>query len=127
MVQWQSRWTAREAGITVVPVPAERTSFTPSDCWPFLDLRATAGDLELRYLDDNTLFELAQLAGSGVHAEDQMPFLVPWTRGNPLHVARSVLAYQWAARAKIAPQHWVLELAVVFAVGAGRCAGALRG
>jgi len=94
---------------------AERASFTPSDCWPFLDLRAKAGDLELRYLDDDTLFELAQLAGTGVHAEDQMPFLVPWTRGNPLQVARSVLAYQWAARAKIAPQHWILELAVVLA------------
>jgi RimJ/RimL family protein N-acetyltransferase len=42
-----------------------------------------------------------------------MPFVFPWTRGTPLEVARSVLTYQWSARAAVAPERWKLELAVV--------------
>ena len=37
----------------------------------------------------------------------------PWTRGTPIEVARSVLAYQWGARASASPEKWNLELAVV--------------
>ena len=42
-----------------------------------------------------------------------MPFTVPWTRGTPTEVARSVLTYQWGARASASPEKWNLELAVV--------------
>ena len=83
------------------------------DLWPISGIRVRSGDLELRYLDDEHLLELARLAGDGVHAPDAMPFVVPWTRGTPTEVARSVLAYQWAARASTSPQKWNLELAVV--------------
>jgi RimJ/RimL family protein N-acetyltransferase len=74
-------------------------SLTLDDLWPFAGLRVTSGDVELRYLDDDLLLRLARLAAEGVHAEDAMPFTVPWTRGTPVEVARSVLTYQWGARA----------------------------
>lgn len=85
----------------------------PTSLWPPALLRVCAGDLELRYLDDDLLLELAELAGRGVHHSEAMPFLFPWTRGTPEQVARSVLVYQWRARAGITPHRWTLELAVL--------------
>ncbi|SDB92692.1 Protein N-acetyltransferase, RimJ/RimL family [Sanguibacter gelidistatuariae] len=89
------------------PTPA------PHALWPLTDVRVISGDLELRYLDDALLFELAELAAAGVHSPDAMPFTFPWTRGTPQEVARSVLAYQWGVRSRLSPQDWTLELAVV--------------
>ena len=81
--------------------------------WPLTGLRVRSGDLELRYMDDADVLALARLAGEGIHDPDAMPFTVPWTRGTPTEVARSVLAYQWGARAAVSPERWNLELAVV--------------
>lgn len=88
---------------------------TDAAIWPLTGLRVVAGDLELRYLDDSLLLDLARLAARGVHAADRMPFVVPWTRGEPIDVARSVLAYQWGARSRISPESWNVELAVLVA------------
>ena len=84
-----------------------------TELWPLAGLRVRSGDLELRFLDDEHLLALARLAGDGVHAPDAMPFTVPWTRGTPTEVARSVLAYQWGRRGSASPEAWTLELAVV--------------
>lgn len=81
--------------------------------WPPSLLRARAGDLELRYLDDDLMVQLADLAGRGVHEPEEMPFLFPWTRGTPTEVARSLLVYQWRARAAVTVRSWSLELAVL--------------
>ncbi|PJI85688.1 GNAT family N-acetyltransferase [Luteimicrobium subarcticum] len=78
--------------------------------WPFPALRVVSGDLELRYLDDSTLDELAHLAADGVHAPDAMPFLVPWSRGTPSEVARRVLAFQWQTRGALASGEGPLRL-----------------
>ncbi|MDQ0372562.1 GNAT family N-acetyltransferase [Cellulomonas humilata] len=83
------------------------------DLWPLAALRVRSGDLELRYMDDADIHALARLAADGVHAPDAMPFTVPWTRGTPTEVSRSVLTYQWGARASASPERWNLELAVV--------------
>ena len=83
------------------------------DLWPLTGLRVRSGDLELRYMDDADLEALARLAGHGVHADEAMPFTVPWTRGTPTEVARSVLTFQWGVRASVTPERWALELAVV--------------
>jgi RimJ/RimL family protein N-acetyltransferase len=83
------------------------------DLWPLAALRVRSGDLELRYMDDADVHALALLAADGVHAPDAMPFTVPWTRGTPVEVARSILTYQWGARASASPVKWNLELAVV--------------
>lgn len=96
-----------------VPTPAPAHPRAPLDLWPITDLRVVSGDLELRYLDDALLFELAEVAAAGVHSPEAMPFTFPWTRGTPQEVARSVLAYQWGARSRLSPQDWTLELAVV--------------
>lgn len=92
--------------------------------WPVADLKVGARvtlrgrpggvhHLELRYLDDDLALALARVASRGVHSPDAMPFDVPWTRGTPLEVARSVLTYQWGARSRLSPGRWALELAVV--------------
>ena len=81
--------------------------------WPPSLLRARAGDLELRYLDDDLMVQLADLAGQGVHEPEAMPFLFPWTRGTPTEVARSLLVHQWRARAAVTVRSWSLELAVL--------------
>jgi RimJ/RimL family protein N-acetyltransferase len=81
--------------------------------WPAAGVRARSGDLELRWIDDELLHELATVAGRGIHDPDVMPFEHPWTRGTPDEVARSVLAYQWNARAQVSPTRFVLELGVL--------------
>ena len=67
------------------------------EIWPAAGLRARAGHMELR----------------GIHDDDTMPFLVPWTRGEPHEVARSVVAYQWQARTAFGHGRLALELAVL--------------
>jgi len=105
------------------PAPSDASADAPShetadvltdvEIWPLTGLRVVSGDLELRAPDDRMLLDLARLAAQGVHREDDMPFLVPWTRGTPVQVARSVMTYQWGLRQRTTPVDWVIELAVV--------------
>ncbi|GAA5197717.1 GNAT family protein [Microbacterium jejuense] len=81
--------------------------------WPASAVRARAGDLELRWIDDELLIELAELAGRGIHRPDFMPFDHPWTRGTADEVARSVLMYQWESRGHVSPHAFRLEFAVL--------------
>ena len=99
---------------------ADASDLSLDDLWPVSALRAVSADalgdgrsLELRYLDDELVVDLARLASRGVHSPDTMPFDVPWTRGTPVEVARSVLAYQWGARSRLSPTSWALELGVL--------------
>jgi RimJ/RimL family protein N-acetyltransferase len=78
--------------------------------WPAAGVRVRAGDLELRWIDDGLLAEVAELASRGVHDDGEMPFIFPWTRGTPEEVARSVVAFQWASRAQIGADEVRLEL-----------------
>ncbi|WP_102509305.1 GNAT family N-acetyltransferase [Sanguibacter massiliensis] len=84
-----------------------------TEAWPVAALRVTEGDLELRFADDDLLLQLADLAVRGVHAPDAMPFLVPWTQGDPAAVRHGFLAYHWGARAALSPDAWNIELAVL--------------
>ncbi|MBU4213764.1 MAG: GNAT family N-acetyltransferase [Actinobacteria bacterium] len=83
--------------------------------WPPTAVRVSTGDTALVYADDALLLQVARVAAAGVHDEDTMPFPVSWTRGSPLQVARSVLAFQWGARANITPESWRFELVVLHA------------
>jgi RimJ/RimL family protein N-acetyltransferase len=83
------------------------------DLWPASSLSVRAGGLELRWMDDDLLSQIADVAGRGIHDESAMPFNVPWTRGSAEEVARRVLAFQWAARPQVGPQRLVLELGVL--------------
>ena len=93
--------------------PAPTAELTDVEIWPLTGLRVVSGDLELRAPDDRMLLDLARVAAQGVHREDYMPFLVPWTRGTPTQVARSVMTYQWSLRQRTTPADWAIELAVV--------------
>jgi len=93
--------------------PAAPVALTDAQIWPLTGLRVVSGDLELRAPDDRMLLDLARLAAQGVHREDYMPFLVPWTRGTPTQVARSVMTYQWGLRQRTTPSDWAIELALV--------------
>lgn len=81
--------------------------------WPAAGVRARARDLELRWLDDDLLVTLGDLAARGVHDPGRMPFAVPWTRGDTDTVVRRLLSYQWHARSQIAPERFMLELGVL--------------
>ncbi|MBZ2196066.1 GNAT family N-acetyltransferase [Ruania sp. N2-46] len=81
--------------------------------WPFPDLSARSGGLELRYPDDELLVAVATVAAAGLHAEHLLPFNSPWTRGTPVEVARRVLAYAWGKRAAMSPADWTIDLAVL--------------
>lgn len=83
------------------------------ELWPAAGLNIRAGDLELRWIDDELLVELADLASRGVHDPATMPFTFPWTEGGPTQVARNVLAYQWATRPNVGPDKLGLEFAVL--------------
>lgn len=93
--------------------PAAPATLTDEQVWPLTGLRVTSGDLELRAPDDRMLLDVARLAAQGVHQPDYMPFLVPWTRGTPTQVARSVMMYQWGLRQRTTPGDWAIELAAV--------------
>jgi hypothetical protein len=81
--------------------------------WPPLGLRVTGLGLELAWARDDLIFALAREAAVGVHESAAMPFLVPWTRGTPEQVGRSVLQYGWGRRAVLSPGEWCLQLAVL--------------
>ena len=81
--------------------------------WPASGVSVRAGDLELRWIDDGLLVQLAELAGRGIHDPEMMPFEHPWSRGTAEEVARSVLTFQWGIRNRISPDAFVLEFAVL--------------
>jgi RimJ/RimL family protein N-acetyltransferase len=81
--------------------------------WPPLGLRVRGAGLELAWASEDLLFTLARVAATGVHDRDAMPFVVPWTRGTPEQVGRSVLQYAWGRRQALSPDDWCLQLAVL--------------
>ncbi len=81
-----------------------------TDPWPLRGLVLRTPRLELRPDDDAALLELAALADAGVHPEDEMPFLVPWTRSADR--GRMVLQYQWRCRAELASEKWTVNFVV---------------
>ena len=81
--------------------------------WPPLGLRIVGAGLELAWATDELMFALAREAAAGVHDEDFMPFVVPWTRGAPEQVGRSVLQYGWGRRGVLSPQDWCVQMAVL--------------
>lgn len=80
--------------------------------WPLFDLRIRSEHLVLRLPTDDELIELAELARSGIHGEDEMPFGVPWsTRPSP-EFEIGFVQHHWGMRATWTPEKWWLNLAV---------------
>lgn len=87
---------------------------TWDEVYPLRGLRLRAGDdLELRWLDDDLLLQLASLAHDGIHDPSWTPFTGAWADAPPLERARSVVQWAWGRRAGTAPGDWWLQLAVL--------------
>jgi RimJ/RimL family protein N-acetyltransferase len=80
----------------------------PAAPWPFFDLRINTGRLELRPDWDEGLHALAELAASGIHEPDTMPFTEPWSDAPPGVLERTVLQWHWRQRAALSPDAWQL-------------------
>jgi RimJ/RimL family protein N-acetyltransferase len=80
--------------------------------WPLLRLTLSTPDLELRLPTDEELAELAEVAAEGIHPDDYMPFVTPWTVGTRKEVARSVVQGFWRRAGEWQPDNWSLGLAV---------------
>ncbi len=81
--------------------------------WPLFGLRLVNGGTELRYPSDDDLAELAELARTGIHDPEVMPFSHPFTDAPPEEVARGTLQWNWKARAEWTPEAWGLHLVAV--------------
>ncbi len=81
--------------------------------WPLFDLAVRTPRIEVRYPDDELLFELAALPADGVHDAAAMPFLHPWTRAPSPELERSALRHWWGHRASWSPEQWVFTGAVL--------------
>ncbi|MFC9029876.1 GNAT family N-acetyltransferase [Streptomyces arboris] len=81
--------------------------------WPLHGLRIRTPRLELRLPDEALLDELASVGADGVHAPDRMPFIVPWTDGEPDEVGRATYQHVLGTIAGWAEKDWHLSLAVL--------------
>jgi RimJ/RimL family protein N-acetyltransferase len=83
-----------------------------ADLWPLYGLTVVTSRLELRLPREEELAALADLAGRGVHAPGERPFLTPWTDGTHADRARSVLRGHWHQLAAWDVAAWGLGLGV---------------
>ncbi len=81
--------------------------------FPAFALEVRTPRLTLRFPDDDDLADLAELGALGVHADDAMPFTVPWTRVPPPYQQRNTLQYFWTQRATLQADAWNLPLVTV--------------
>jgi RimJ/RimL family protein N-acetyltransferase len=87
---------------------------TAATALPLLGLRITAGPVELRGITDDLLGPLADLASTGIHDPEFMPFNVPWSIKPAEEMPRSLAQHHWRQRAEFAPDTWTMDLAVFF-------------
>ncbi len=81
--------------------------------FPAFGLEIRTPRLTLRYPDDGDALALAALASLGVHDDDVMPFLVPWTRVPQPFLQRNTLQHLWTQRITMQQDTWSLPLVVV--------------
>ena len=81
--------------------------------WPLFGLTIRTPRVELRYLDDDLLEQLATVGAGGIHDDDAMPFGVPWSRAEPPQLQRDILQYHWGVRSRVSPASWALGFATI--------------
>jgi RimJ/RimL family protein N-acetyltransferase len=86
-----------------------RTSLAAA--FPLFGLRLRTDHLELRLPTDDELLELMDLARSGIHPPDEMPFGVAWSTMPSPAFERGYLAYHWENRSGWTADAWELGLA----------------
>ena len=93
----------------------ERASDTRRDLasfWPLFGLRVTAGSLELRPVTDADIPGLVELARTGIHAPETMPFSNNWTDAPAEDLGRNMATYYWHKRADLSPARWTIDFVV---------------
>jgi RimJ/RimL family protein N-acetyltransferase len=83
-----------------------------TQAWPPFGLRVEAGQLTLRPITDEVLPELIDLALSGIHDAERMPFSTPWTDAPADKLPTNYVQYEWSTRANWSQEHWNLQFAV---------------
>jgi RimJ/RimL family protein N-acetyltransferase len=86
-----------------------RTSLAAA--FPLFGLRLRTEHLELGLPTDDELLELMDLARSGIHPPDEMPFGVAWSTMPSPAFERGYLAYHWENRSGWTADAWELGLA----------------
>jgi RimJ/RimL family protein N-acetyltransferase len=81
--------------------------------WPVFGLRVRTPRLELRPVDPDLAFEVAELAAAGVHDPAIMPFAIPWTDAEPPALQQNVVRYYLETWAQFRPEQWRLPFAVL--------------
>lgn len=85
---------------------------TLAEIWPPYALRVSEGDLELTVVRDDDLPELVDLALSGVHPPELMPFSTAWTDAAPAELPANMVRYYSSVRASFTPESYGLPCAV---------------
>lgn len=80
--------------------------------WPLYDIRVWTERLELRLPSEDELIELLEIARSGIHDPNEMPFGFAWTDQPSPFFERSFMQYHWSTRASFSPAKWSLDLGV---------------
>lgn len=83
-----------------------------SQIWPTYDLSIHTPRLVLRLPDEEERYLLADLAGRGVHAPHERPFLTPWTDGSALERSKFALREHWFQLYSWEVSNWRLGLGV---------------
>jgi RimJ/RimL family protein N-acetyltransferase len=81
-----------------------------ADHWPLFGLRIDTPRLSLRLPSGDELAALAQLAKTGIHPPEEMPFSVPWTDQPPEARARSLILRHLHLLGTWRVQPWRLQL-----------------
>jgi RimJ/RimL family protein N-acetyltransferase len=87
-----------------------RTTLT--DAWPLFGLRIRSEHLVLRLPTDDDVLVLLDLAKSGIHDADEMPFGVAWSVLPSPAFERGYVQHHWRGRADWTPAAWGLHLMV---------------
>lgn len=85
---------------------------TLADIWPPYGLRIVEGDLLLTVITDEDVPGLVELALSGVHPAEQMPFSSPWTDDDPANLPANNYRFHSRLRADCTPDSFTLAFAV---------------
>ena len=80
--------------------------------WALYDLRIWTDRLELRLPTEEELYQLLDIARSGIHDPNDMPFGFAWTDQPSPQFERSFMQYHWSTRASWSPGKWSLDLGV---------------
>lgn len=83
-----------------------------AEIWPPYGLRITEGDLVLSIVTDEDIPGLVDLALSGIHPPDQMPFAIGWTLDDPARLPANNFRFYSSIRASFTPEKFTLQFAV---------------